>query len=111
MPHKKRGNSKPSSKQTAKVPLAPPRKAPKTPAPDEQADGSPKPTDTKTGSRGGPATRVRKREEAQVSAGARTWGTDTLTKDDRACNDGNASSLRCYSIPDHRLEKPEFRIY
>ena len=85
MSHKKRGNSKPSSSQTTRIPLAPIQKPPRTPAPDEQADGSPKPTDTRTGSR----------NSEKPAAG----------------NDGSGPSLRCYSIPDYRLEKPEFRIY
>jgi len=132
MPHKKRGNSKSSNKKAAKVPLAPPVKSPKTPAPDEQADGShpsapkpgalgtpgsPKPTDTKTVSRAGSSGRATSENEraAQVSAGARTWGTDTSAKRDRtppsARDDSASSALRCYNIPDYRLEHPEFRIY
>jgi TPP-dependent pyruvate/acetoin dehydrogenase alpha subunit len=83
MSHKKRGNSKSSNKKANKAPLAPPQKSLKTPAPIEQPDGSSKPTDTCTAPR--------------KAASAR--------------NDGAASSLRCYKIPDYRLERPEFRIF
>src|SRR5512135_1210976 len=48
MTHKKRGNSR-TDKRSPKVPLGSATKSPKTPVPDEQADGSPKPTDTKLG--------------------------------------------------------------
>jgi len=81
MPHKKRRNSKSTSRRTAKVPLVPRQKATRTPATDKQADGSPKPTDTKVAAR-------------------------FNTGDDSA-----SSSLRCYNIPDYRSEHPEFRIF
>ena len=86
MPHQKRRNSKATNKKDT-VPLAPAEKAPKTPALEEQADGSPKLIDKDVGTR---------------NAAGSSDGTGS--------HDGNAS-LRCYSIPDFRLERPEFRIY
>jgi len=109
MSYKKRPNSSSADKKSTKVPLAPPKPS-QPPAPDEQADGSPKPTDTNAdkpddgksakGSRNGNQQQPggSGSDSAQVSAGARTRGT----KD---------SSVRTYSIPDYRLEKPEFRIF
>ncbi len=109
MSHKKRPHSSSSQKPQPKVPLAPPKPA-KTPAPSEQADGSdpsapksgalgtpgwPKPTDTNADKA---AKQSGNGNPAQVSAGARTWGTTD-------------ASLRTYSIPDYRLEKPDFRIF
>jgi TPP-dependent pyruvate/acetoin dehydrogenase alpha subunit len=81
MAHKKRPAHPNPAKKSPKVPLAPTAKAPKTPAPSEQADGSPKPANAKasTASRNG--------------------------------DDSASSSLRCYNIPDYRLEHPEFRIF
>ena len=102
MPEKKRFNSSSSDKKSNKVPhptaptsgtpgtpvpLAPPAPS-KTPAPDEQADGSPKPTDTNADK---PAKQSRNGDQPQAAK------TDT--------------SLRTYSIPDYRLERPEFRIF
>ncbi len=101
MPHQKRRNSKATNKQD-KVPLAPAAKAPKTPAPDEQADGSPKPIDTKTGSRAAQVSVPKSGPRTLRQAQGRPWGTD---------NEAASSSLRCYNIPDYRLEHPEFRIY
>src|SRR5579862_6126782 len=92
MPHKKRGSSKSSAQDAAKVPLAAAQKTAKTPAPAEQADGSPKSTDTKAGS---PSAQLSPRD-------GRTRGTG---------DDSASSALRCYNIPDYRLEHPEFRIY
>jgi TPP-dependent pyruvate/acetoin dehydrogenase alpha subunit len=115
MADKKRPHSSSSDKKSTKVPLAP-AKPSKTPAPDEQADGSPKPTDTKITqvskiARPGAAdngsqekTKASNDDAAQVGApksGARTGGASVV--DD--------PSLRTYSIPDYRLEKPEFRIF
>src|ERR1035437_9170185 len=81
MADKKRSNSSTKQKRSGKVPLAPSTKTPKTPPPIEQADGSPKPTDTKAS----PATNI--------------------------SDDSASSMLRCYNIPDYRLEHPEFRIF
>jgi len=78
MPHKKRPSS--GQKKSNKVPIAPARKPAKPPAPTEQADGSPKPTNTKA-----PAS-------------------------NRVPEGPASSSLRCYDIPDYRLEHPEFSI-
>ncbi len=78
MADKKRPASNVPQKKSGKVPLAP---APKTPAPIEQADGSPTPTNTES-------------------------NRATKTGDDSA-----SSMLRCYNIPDYRLERPEFRIF
>ena len=90
MSHKKRPHSSSSeSKKPAKVPLAPPKPS-KTPAPDEQADGSPKPTDT----------------NADKSRNGGQQKADVTKKDSAA-----QASLRTYSIPDMRLEKPDFRIF
>ena len=87
MADKKRPNSSSSDKKSNKVPLAPPAPS-KTPAPDEQADGSPKPTDT---------------------------NADKSAKQSRNGNQAQAAkpdaSVRTYNIPDYRLEKPEFRIF
>jgi TPP-dependent pyruvate/acetoin dehydrogenase alpha subunit len=81
MAHKKRPSNNNRPKKPAKLPLAPAAKVPKTPSPSEQADGSPKPTNTKTSPRG------------------------------RNGDDSASSSLRCYNILDYRLEHPEFRIF
>src|ERR1017187_3132314 len=81
MADKKRSNSSTTQKKSGKVPLAPSTKTPKTPPPIEQADGSPKPTKTDIS----PATRF--------------------------SDDSASSTLRCYNIPDYRLEHPEFRIF
>src|ERR1035438_967899 len=81
MADKKRPASNVPQKKSGKVPLAPASKAPKTPVPIEQADGSPKPTNTES-------------------------SRATKTADDSA-----SSMLRCYNIPDYRLERPEFRIF
>src|SRR5271166_998705 len=81
MAHKKRHSSSPSQKKSGKVLLAPATRTPKTPPPPiEQADGSPKPTNTEA-----PAA-------TKISAGS------------------VSSTLRSYDIPDYRLERPEFRI-
>jgi TPP-dependent pyruvate/acetoin dehydrogenase alpha subunit len=85
MSHKKRPHSS-SQKPQPKVPLAPSKPA-KTPAPAEQADGSPKPTDT----------------NADKSAKPSRNGNQSQSASD--------ASTRTYSIPDYRLEKPEFRIF
>jgi pyruvate dehydrogenase E1 component alpha subunit/2-oxoisovalerate dehydrogenase E1 component alpha subunit len=81
MADKKRPASNVPQKKSGKVPLAPASKAPKTPVPIEQADGSPKPTNTES---------------------------NRATK---TANDSASSMLRCYNIPDYRLERPEFRIF
>ena len=81
MADKKRSNPSSPQKKSAKVPLAPAAKARKAPQPIEQADGSPKPTKTDIS----PATRF--------------------------SDDSASSTLRCYNIPDYRLEHPEFRIF
>src|ERR1039458_5976329 len=81
MADKKRPASNVPQKKSGKVPLAPASKAPKTPVPIEQADGSPKPTNTES-------------------------NRATKTADDSA-----SSTLRRYNIPDYRLEHPEFRIF
>ncbi len=81
MAHKKRSRSTSSQEKPSKVQLAPSTKTPKTPPPIEQADGSPKPTKTES------------------SAAARNG------------DDSASSTLRCYNIPDYRLERPEFRIF
>ncbi len=80
MAHKKRQSPSSPQKKSSKVPLAPSKKTPKTPTPIEQADGSPKPTKT----------------EASAAA--------------KIDDDSASSTLRCYNIPDYRLEQPEFRI-
>src|SRR5215475_7116739 len=116
MSYKKRPNSSSADKKSTKVPLAPPAPA-KTPAPDEQADGSPKPTDTNADKSGKSAKGSHNGgKPAQVSApkpGARTlrqaqggpWGTST-SADARSggANDLAGASVRSYSIPDYRLE-------
>ncbi len=81
MAHKKRPAHHNRSKKTGKVPLAPATKVPKTPSPSEQADGSPKPANPKA------------------------------ARPARNGDDSAVSSLRCYNIPDYRLERPEFRIF
>ena len=81
MAHKKRSHSTSPQQKPSKVPLAPSTKTRKTPPPIEQADGSPKPT-----------------EKEPLAA--------TKVDDDSA-----SSTLRCYNIPDYRLEHPEFRIF
>ena len=81
MADKKRSNSVSMKKRSAKVPLAPPTKTPKAPPPVEQADGSPKPIKT------------------DISPAA------------KLSDDSASSTLRCYNIPDYRLEHPEFRIF
>ena len=81
MAHKKRSNSGAPQKKSGKVPLAPATKTTQTPPPIEQADGSPRPTATEAS----PATRI--------------------------SDDSASSTLRCYNIPDYRLEHPEFRIF
>jgi TPP-dependent pyruvate/acetoin dehydrogenase alpha subunit len=88
MSYKKRPNSSSADKKSTKVPLAPPKPS-KTPAPDEQADGSPKPTDTNADKSGKSAKGSRNGNQAQAAD----------------------ASVRTYSIPDYRLEKPEFRIF
>ncbi len=95
MSDKKRPNSSSSDKKSTKVPLAPPAPS-KTPRPDEQADGSPKITDT---SAGGDKARGGKNAKA---------GSNGSNQPAKPSVD---SSLRTYSIPDYRLEKPEFRIF
>jgi TPP-dependent pyruvate/acetoin dehydrogenase alpha subunit len=86
MADKKRPNSSVPQKKSSRVPLAPAKQSPKTPAPSEQADGSPKPTDTNTS--------VGKSRNASKNG------------------DGPApTGIRSYSIPDYRLEHPEFRIF
>ena len=91
MPHKKRpGQGKPQ-KKSSNVPLASAKKAPQPPPPTEQADGSPKPTDTK------------------ITAGKLSTPTDGNRR--RIADDSASSALRCYNIPDYRLEQPEFRIF
>ena len=93
MADKKRPTAHPPQKKSSHVPLAP-AKPSKSPAPSEQADGSPKPTDTRV---------ARRADEAKAGAkGNQTAGN----------HDGPASStLRSYNIPDYRLEHPEFRIF
>ncbi|MGB7554502.1 MAG: thiamine pyrophosphate-dependent dehydrogenase E1 component subunit alpha, partial [Candidatus Korobacteraceae bacterium] len=81
MPHKKRSHSINPPKKSSKVPLAPSTKTPPPPQPIEQADGSPKPTKTE-------------------SSAAAKKGDDSAS-----------STLRCYNIPDYRLEQPEFRMF
>ena len=81
MAHKKHFRSGTPQKKASKVSLAPSTKPPKTPTPIEQADGSPQPSNTKT-------------------APAKKIGDDSAS-----------STLRCYNIPDYRLEHPEFRIF
>src|ERR1022692_2553468 len=82
MAHKKHPVHGTAHKKSSKVPLAPASKAPKTTAPTERRDGSPKLTETKT------------------SPAANTGGGDFAS-----------STLRSYNIPDYRLERPEFRIF
>jgi len=71
-------------KKSSEVPLAPPKGTATTPAAIEQADGSPKPTQTAASASSSP---------------------------DGGSSSSPASSLRTYEIPDYRLERPEFRIY
>ena len=106
MADKKHRHSHGAPKKSSNVPLAP-AKAAKTPAPTEQADGSPKATDThadqansggRNGDRGKQQT-VAKPGDAPKSDGVRNSASP------------DASSRRTYSIPDSRLEKPEFRIF
>ena len=81
-----------------RVPLAP-AKPSKTPTPDEQADGSPKPTDTKI---------------TQMSKIARPGapGNGSQQKAKASNEDSSTTdSVRSYNIPDMRLEHPEFRIF
>ena len=70
------------------MPLAPAKGTPKAPAAIEQADGSPKPTNTDA-------------------------GADPTPSDGNRASKGspNTNSLRTYEIADYRLERPEFRIY
>ena len=89
MSDKKRPNFRTPQKKSSKVPLAPATKASKSPAPSEQADGSPKPTDTKVAAR----------------------QTTPLKPTANNGDDSASSALRCYNIPDYRLEHPEFRIF
>jgi TPP-dependent pyruvate/acetoin dehydrogenase alpha subunit len=85
MAHKK--STPPSaSRKKPEVPLAPAKGTPTTPAPIEQADGSPKPTNSKA-----------------------TASTPSDGNQPSAASPG--TSLRTYEIPDYRLERPEFRIY
>ena len=76
------------TKEPSKVPLAPAKGTPKAPAAIEQADGSPKPTNTNA-------------------------GADPTPSDEKRASKGspNTNSLRTYEIADYRLERPEFRIY
>ena len=85
MADKKRPNSSTPQKRSTKVSLASARKVVANPAP---ADGSPKPTATNAGSR------------KAVRPKAASNGDDSAS-----------SALRCYNIPDYRLEHPEFRIF
>ena len=111
MADKKHRHSHGKSKQETKVPLAPATRA-KTPAPAEQADGSPKATDTnaaKDGARNAnpgkqPAVKPGTTKSAQPGEGSAS--RKAPFQDDSA-----SSSLRCYNIPDYRLEHPEFRIF
>ena len=102
MADKKHRHTHGKSKPETQVPLAPAKPA-KTPAPDEQADGSPKPTDTHTGDERGNTRSVK---DTKASANG---SNVTKPKAQRASR--NDSSLRCYNIPDYRLEHPEFRIF
>jgi TPP-dependent pyruvate/acetoin dehydrogenase alpha subunit len=78
MPHKKRPKS--NQKKSNKVPLAPATRPARTPAPSEQADGSPKPTNPKASASG------------------------------NSVDGDGSHSVRTYNIPDYRLEHPEFCI-
>jgi TPP-dependent pyruvate/acetoin dehydrogenase alpha subunit len=82
MAKKKRTPPSAAKRKPSKVPLAKDKSTPKTPAPIEQADGSPKPTQAGASPRNG-----------------------------RASQDRQSASLRTYEIADYRLERPEFRIY
>jgi TPP-dependent pyruvate/acetoin dehydrogenase alpha subunit len=82
MAKKKRTPPSAAKKKSSKVPLAKDKSTPKTPAPIEQADGSPKPTKTTP-----------------------TPGTGLPWPHEQS------PSLRAYEIPDYRLERPEFRVY
>jgi len=77
-----------AQKKAQKVPLATAKSTPATPPPIEQADGSPKPTNSKA------TTGVAPADGNRPSQGS-----------------PHSSSLRNYEIPDYRLERPEFRMY
>ena len=144
MANNKRRNPSVPQRKTSKVPLAAATGSPKSPAPSEQADGSPKPVDTMTnqpkGHSDGKATpgegswRSRtvdsKSKVAETEAGA-AMGDDSGASpaqveaervDSRLGAEQNLpvnsnqdvaapSGVRTYSIPDYRLESPEFRIF
>ncbi len=96
MADKKRPNPSTPPKKSSNVPLAPAAKGSKTPAPSEQADGSPKPTDT----------------NASPGASGTPQNGDAGRRSLKYVGDDSASSaLRCYNIPDYRLEHPEFSIF
>src|ERR1700733_13313956 len=116
MADKKHRHSHGAPKKSSNVPLAPATPA-KTPVPDEQADGSPKPTDTHTGDeRENPRDGENAKAGSKPKPGANGSSAAKATPQAAAkSGDGSASrsdsSLRTYSIPDTRLEKPEFRIF
>ena len=104
MAHKKRPAFGKRQKKKSKAPLAPQSQAAKRPAPSEQADGSPKPVNTQSG------------KPNPVAAQSNQHGRDGHSKaagSNRApfADDSASSALRCYNIPDYRLEHPEFRIF
>ncbi len=100
MPDKKRPTISTSPKKRAKVPLAP-GKSSKPPTPMEQADGSTKPADTRVAKRAG---------DSDNGNQSLRQSKNITPKADAPSNDSASSSLRCYNIPDYRLERPEFRI-
>ena len=113
MPDKKHRHTHGTSKKSSQVPLAPAKPA-KTPAPAEQADGSPKPTDTnadeptkqsRNGDQGKPAG-AKQGATKSAQPGGGSASRKAPSQDDSA-----SSTLRCYNIPDYRLEQPEFRIF
>ena len=92
MPHKKSPKPAPSTKKRSRVPLA--RAEPlRTPPAIAQAEGSDPTLSPKTSDKAG--------------APKREWRG---SRDAKHAN-SPPSSLRCYSLPDYRLERPEFRVF
>ena len=87
MAEKKRPKTGTHQKKSSKVPLAPAARS-ATPAPSEQADGSPKSVNA---------------APARDGSGSRPSSLPNYSDAD--------SALRCYNIADYRLEHPNFRVY
>ena len=111
MADKKHRHSHGPLKKSNQVPLAP-AKAATTPAPTEQADGSPKPTDTHTGDKSGNARGSKNAKAGGNGSNAAEQASQPGGKpSSHASASSGDSSVRTYSIPDYRLEKPDFRIF